>query len=131
MRSVIDYQSAPPDRYRAAWRSYTIRAVALFGNMFLGVGVLIAVSSLAEVLLSKSAAGTIFGVLPLCWVALHLILGWWYTSFRCPRCGHKFHLSTWLGLPYGSPFATKCLYCRLPKYAPMPPDEAAGKIGGP
>jgi len=65
---------------------------------------------------------------------LVLVVSWAVLLFRfffllfehaywpCPRCGKPFHYKTGFLGHYHNPFARRCVYCQLPKWAESDPD---------
>jgi len=47
------------------------------------------------------------------WLVAYAASAWWFASFKCPRCGRRFHVKGW----WQNPFANRCLHCGLPKWA--------------
>jgi endogenous inhibitor of DNA gyrase (YacG/DUF329 family) len=47
------------------------------------------------------------------WVCILLRM----STLRCPRCGQRFFIGKWHGLPLSNPFARRCAHCDLPKWA--------------
>ncbi len=87
------------DHYRRAWRSYVARrnlVVVLFLSFIL-VGAVTAKLKLGE--------GVDFVIL-LGWIGVYLLVAWWLTEWRCPRCGKVFGHRLW---------TDRCISCDLDK----------------
>jgi hypothetical protein len=50
------------------------------------------------------------------WLAVFAVTGFRHQYFRCPRCGKPFFLGAWSNV-----FASRCLHCKLPKWATRDP----------
>jgi len=50
------------------------------------------------------------------WLALLAVTGFRHQYFRCPRCAKPFFLGPW-----SNAFASRCLHCKLPKWATRDP----------
>jgi hypothetical protein len=87
------------EHYRRAWRSYVIRRTLLVA-LFLGFVVVGAVS--AKV---KWGEAIDFAVL-LVWIGIYLAGAWWFTDWKCPRCGKVFGHRLW---------TERCISCDLGK----------------
>lgn len=96
------------ERYRRAWHNYVARRnllVVLFVG-FVPLGFLVARLRLGE------AVSLLLLVL---WIAVYLAGAWWFTQWRCPRCGKIFADRLW---------TSHCISCGLSK------EEAAAVAKG-
>ena len=101
----------PSDSYISGWRDYSRRRrLTLLGGLgFLPV-------MLSAGLLSEGIGGDrLFLGVGICWFAVMSAAGVYFVLFRCPRCGHFFHLapipSSWRVL-----LGLACAYCALRLY---------------
>ena len=86
-------------RYRIAWNSYGARrnlVVVLFVG-FVPLGILIAKLKMGELLSFALLVG---------WIIVYLSGAWWFTQWKCPRCGKMFANRLW---------SQSCISCGLSK----------------
>ena len=87
------------ETYRRAWHSYVARrnlVVVLFVGL-VPLAYLISRLKLSEILS--------MGVM-VAWIGAYLAGAWWFTQWRCPRCGHAFSNRLW---------TPRCMTCGLDK----------------
>ena len=86
-------------RYRIAWNSYVARRnlmVVLFVG-FVPLGILIAKLNMGEMLSFALLLG---------WIIVYLTGAYWFTQWKCPRCGKTFANRLW---------TQRCISCGLSK----------------
>ncbi len=86
-------------RYRIAWNSYVARRnlmVVLFVG-FVPLGILIAKLKMGELVSFALLVG---------WIIVYLTGAYWFTEWKCPRCGKTFANRLW---------TQRCISCGLSK----------------
>jgi hypothetical protein len=104
----------PDDPYYANWVSMRRRWQIFWLVFGLNAPAFLAVSGLFQVLLRPHEPPWIIVPIVLLFAgadggALHYVKRW-----PCPRCRNPFYSTFWVHWP----FATRCLHCKLPRYAP-------------
>lgn len=100
--------------YTQQWLEYRKRDT-LFWIIFLGFlpGVGLIGIPLSRLLGLEELAMVVAGI----WIFAFAIAANYRAFWRCPRCRKPFFHKWW----YNNFFATKCLHCKLPKYAGFDP----------
>jgi hypothetical protein len=100
----------PMSDYQSAWQKCTSLTNQFVFALVVQI-VIVAASIYYSAAIRRNFATT--GVLELCWIAVFFVTAIRLQSFRCPRCGEKFFVSS----KYHNVFARRCLNCGLPKYS--------------
>jgi hypothetical protein len=103
-------------RYADAWHEYRRRRQALYVTLAGGLVVMLANISIINL------TGTLPPWIVAIWLLFgipHIVVGFRFTLWRCPRCSKPFHSK---GL-HQRILATKCLNCGLPQWAEGPEVE--------
>lgn len=106
----------PHHDYYERWTELRKRRKKVLIAFALSLPVVFPFGVLGELIFRTATLGFVAFILHAAWMQY---LGWQVFSWPCPRCGCWFHCKSWIS----SWWASKCMHCDLPKYAPCNPDE--------